>query len=177
MRGDFAAARAASGRNERALAIGASRKFALQSVTMEVTASPRPSKNKALLAAPAQCITLCYRLPQVDAALRPSVIDFNAHAPMPLMEGQPFWHAQTMRRVASHALNLTGASLHPAYGCWAKCCPGLTSYRPRARPPQLGSAPRPPPRQLAPAWARDEVMPRRLHPPGAARPSGSCAAS
>ncbi len=41
-RGDFAAARAASGRNERALAIGASRKFALQSVTMEVTASPAP---------------------------------------------------------------------------------------------------------------------------------------
>ena len=66
------------------LSIGASREFSLQSVRLSL-----------------------------DEALTPTVVAVDAHAALPLSDKAPAWHRETMKLVASHALNLTGAALHP----------------------------------------------------------------
>ena len=47
------------------------------------------------------------------AALRPRLLSLEPDAPLPLTPTMPAWHASLLRRVASHALNLTGAVAHP----------------------------------------------------------------
>ena len=51
---------------------------------------------------------------RLDEALVPTVVNIEPAIELPdKIEGQPAWHTDAMRRVASDTLNLTGATLHP----------------------------------------------------------------
>ena len=58
-------------------------------------------------------VTDTWRRIVLNATLVPTVVSIEPLPELPYgLPAQPTWHADAMRRVASDALNLTGASLH-----------------------------------------------------------------